>query len=236
LRIGACLRRLATGEPYSSLETSFQISKTVLVDFSHKFLKWFLKYYYTMYVGGLSGVGFDSKAEIEQSERVFRALGLPGFITAMDAVHMAYDRAHFPARHLFIGKEGYPTVGVNMHSNAVGWVKHVGSIFPGAHNDKTAVRFDNLVSAMRNDALFTSCEWDTSVPATNGQTYNLHGCMTLCDSGYHRWKETMCAMKYPTSVNDARFSSRFGCSLFLSPPLPVYALFAFLLLCVGRQV
>ena len=208
----------------------------MLVDFCHKFLKWFLKYYYTMYVGGLSGVGFDTKAEIEQSERVFRALGLPGFITAMDAVHMAYDRAPFPARHLFIGKEGYPTVGVNMHSNAVGWVKHVGSIFPVAHNDKTAVRFVNLVSAMRNDALFTSCEWDTSVPATNGQTYNLHGCMTLCDSGYHRWKETMCAMKYPTSVNDARFSSRFGCSLFLSPPLPVYALFAFLLLCVGRQV
>jgi hypothetical protein len=71
LRIGACLRRLATGEPYSSLETSFQISKTVLVDFCHKFLQWFLKNYYTMYVGGLSGVGFDTKAEIEQSESVF---------------------------------------------------------------------------------------------------------------------------------------------------------------------
>jgi hypothetical protein len=52
LRIGACLRRLATGEPYSSLETSFQISKTVLVDFCHKFLTWFLQNYYTMYVGG----------------------------------------------------------------------------------------------------------------------------------------------------------------------------------------
>ncbi len=49
MRIGACLRLLATGEPYSSLETSFQISKTVLVDFCHKFLQWFLKYYYTMY-------------------------------------------------------------------------------------------------------------------------------------------------------------------------------------------
>jgi hypothetical protein len=79
LRIGASLRHLATGEPYSSLETSFQISKTVLVDFCHKFLKWFLKYYYTMYVGGLSGVGFDTKGEIEENElRVFRALVLPG--------------------------------------------------------------------------------------------------------------------------------------------------------------
>jgi len=48
LRIGACLRRLTSGEAYSSLETSFQISKTVVVDFCHKFLEWFLKYYYTM--------------------------------------------------------------------------------------------------------------------------------------------------------------------------------------------
>ena len=38
LKIGACLRRLATGEPYSSLETSFQISQTVLLKFFPKFL------------------------------------------------------------------------------------------------------------------------------------------------------------------------------------------------------
>jgi hypothetical protein len=74
LRIVACLHRLATGEPYSSFETSFQISKTVLVKFSDKFLKWFLKYYYTMYVGGLSGVGFDANTEIEETDRVFRTL------------------------------------------------------------------------------------------------------------------------------------------------------------------
>ncbi len=54
---------------------------------------------------------------------MFRALGLTGFITDMDTVHMTYDRVPFPARHLFIVKEGYPTVGVNMHSNAVGLVK-----------------------------------------------------------------------------------------------------------------
>ena len=163
-----------------------------------------------MYVGGISGVGFDSLMEIECSERLFRGLGLPGFITCMDAVHFAYDRAPFPARHLFMGKEGYPTVGVNMHCNALGWVKHVGTIFPGAHNDKTAVRFDNLVEAMRNDPLFTSCKWETAVPSSLDQTLELRGCMSLCDRGYHKWRQTMCAMKYPTTANEARFSSRCG--------------------------
>jgi hypothetical protein len=53
LRIGVCLCLLTTGESYSSLETSFQISKIVLLVFFPKFLTWFLKEYYTMYVGGL---------------------------------------------------------------------------------------------------------------------------------------------------------------------------------------
>ncbi len=142
------------------------------------------------------------KTDIEQSESVFRKLGLPVFITTTDAVHMAHDRGPFPVRHLFIGKEGYPAVGVNMHSTAVGWVKHVGSIFPDAHNDKTTVQFDKLVSVMRNDALFTSCEWDTSVPVSKVENFKLLDCMALCDSVYHRWRETMCAMKYPTNVNE----------------------------------
>jgi hypothetical protein len=90
---------------------------------------------------------------------------LPGFITCMDAVHFAYDLAPFAARHLIIGKEGYPTVGINMHCNAIGWVKDVGSIFPGTHNDKTAVRFDALAQAMRKDPLFTQRKWDTAVPS-----------------------------------------------------------------------
>ena len=99
------------------METSFQISKTVLLKFFPKFLQWFLKEYYAMYVAGMSGVGFDTLVEIESSEWIFRGLGLPGFITVMDAVHMAYDTAPFTARQLFMGKEGYPTVGVNMHCN-----------------------------------------------------------------------------------------------------------------------
>ncbi len=187
LRIGACLCRLVTDEPYSSLETNFQISKTVLLTFFTKFLKWFLKEYYTTYVGELSGVGFDTKSEIEVNGRLFRVLGLSGFITVMDTVHMSYDRVPFPVRYLFISKEGYSTVGVNMHSTALGWVKNF--IFPYAHDDKTSVRFDKLVMVMCHDSLFTSYEWDTSVTSSPGGTYKLCDCMTLCDRGYHRWKE-----------------------------------------------
>jgi hypothetical protein len=53
-----------------------------------------------MYVAGMSGVGFDTLVEIESNERIFRGLRLPGFITTMDTVHMAYDTAPFTVRYL----------------------------------------------------------------------------------------------------------------------------------------
>ncbi len=59
-----------------------------------------------MYVGGLSGVGFDTKTEIETSERLFRTLDLSGFITTMDAIHMDYDMTPYLVRNLFKDKEG----------------------------------------------------------------------------------------------------------------------------------
>jgi hypothetical protein len=130
MRIAAFMRRLATGESFDSLEASFNISRPVLQKFFLEFAAWFDKEYYVPYIGGISGVGFDTRTEIVESERLFRAMGLPGTLTCMDAVHMAYENAPYPSRHLFIGKEGYPTVGVYMHSNAIGWIKYVGAIFP----------------------------------------------------------------------------------------------------------
>ena len=100
MRIAAFMRRLATGESYDSLEASFNISRPVLQTFCIDFAAWFDKEYYVAYIGGMCGVGLDTHTEIVESERLFRALGLPGVLTCMDAVHMAYDKAPYPSRHL----------------------------------------------------------------------------------------------------------------------------------------
>ena len=83
-----------------SLEASFNISRPVLQTFCLDFAAWFDEEYYVAYIGGMCGVGLDTHTEIVESERLFRALGLPGVLTCMDAVHMAYDKAPYPSRHL----------------------------------------------------------------------------------------------------------------------------------------
>ena len=64
----------------------------MLQTFCIDFAAWFDKEYYVAYIGGMCGVGLDPHTEIVESERLFRALGLPGVLTCMDAVHMAYVR------------------------------------------------------------------------------------------------------------------------------------------------
>jgi hypothetical protein len=105
------MRRLATGESLDSLEVSFNISRPVLQKFCLQFAAWFDKEYYVAYIGGIYGVGFDTHAEIVESERLFRAMGLPGILTCMDAVHMTYEKGPYPSPHLFIGTGRLPDCG-----------------------------------------------------------------------------------------------------------------------------
>jgi hypothetical protein len=212
LRMAGSFRRLATGECFASLSDEFRIGASTLHKFDKQFLKWFRMTYWEQYVVGKSGVGFDDIASIEREEKVFRQFGLPGFVTCMDGVHFTWELATFDSRWQYKGKEGYPTVVVNVHCTATGRIVYVGPIFPGAHNDKTMVRYDKLVDSMRDDPLFKERQWQTWAPGAGGGNTVLTGCMTLCDSGYHEWQETMNGYKHPTTTSEAAWSCR--CSLY----------------------
>ena len=98
LKMAASFRRLATGQSFASLAEEFRIGESTLNTFDKEFLKWFRVTYWQEYVVGQSGVGFDDLAAIEQEEKVFRQFGLPGFVTCMDGVHLAWELAPFMSR------------------------------------------------------------------------------------------------------------------------------------------
>ena len=75
--------------------------------------------------------------------------------------------------------------------------------------DAEAAGTEGLVEAMREDPLFKQCKWQTSVPDGGGSNTELTGCMTLCDSGYHEWEETMNGYKHPTSTAEGLWSARY---------------------------
>jgi hypothetical protein len=159
LCITSSFPRVSSDSSFVSLVEEFHISSSDLLAFDKKFWKWFRKEYWETWVGDVSGVDFDDIVTIEREEKLFRRMGLPGFITCMDDVHFDCDHAPYQTRWQYIGKEGYPEA---------------------------------------KDA--------------SGVAHELEGCMTLCDSGYHNWVETMSGMKHPTNTIEARWTGRY-CSM-----------------------
>jgi hypothetical protein len=74
----------ASGNTFGSLGEEFHISGSTLLTFDKKFWKWVRKEYWSTWVGGVTGVGFDDIDSIEKEEKLFRQMGLFGFITCMD--------------------------------------------------------------------------------------------------------------------------------------------------------
>ena len=137
LMIGAVMRRVASGNTFASLGEEFHIGGSTLHSFDSKFWNWFRNFnavqdrkeYWSTWVGGVSGVGFDDIASIQHEEKLFRQMGLPGFITCMDDVHFAGERAPYQIRCQYVGKEGYPSIVVNLHCTATGWIKYPTTVF-----------------------------------------------------------------------------------------------------------
>jgi hypothetical protein len=206
LRILAVLRHLATGDGWTSMFTQTKISAPTLRQFYHEFMPWFVQTHYAEWVTGPSGIGFSTAEEVEASEKMFRQMGLPGIVTSMDGVHVRWDRAYDRIRHQFVGKEGYPTVGWNVHVLANGKIVYIAPPQPGATNDKTFLRHDRLISQMRTEDVFTGRQW--KVYTRSGGTATLSGCASLCDNGYHQWECCMAGYKHPLLDEDTRWSSR----------------------------
>ena len=80
-------RHLATGESFARLTSEFRAGSSTLYAFDKKFLKWFHLTYW-----------------------------LSGFITCMDGVNCVWELVSFTSHWQYKGKEGFPTVVINVHS------------------------------------------------------------------------------------------------------------------------
>jgi hypothetical protein len=98
LMIGASMRCVASGNTFICLGEELHIGGSTLLAFDKKFWKWFRKEYWTTWVVGVSDVGFDDIASIEKEEKLFRQMGLPGFITCMDVVHFVWEHTPYQVR------------------------------------------------------------------------------------------------------------------------------------------
>jgi len=159
--------------------------------------RWFVDYYYAEWVREPTTV-----EEVNQVKGAYSRCGLPGCIGSMDAVHVAWDGCPAAWSAQYTGKEGFPTVAFNVTCHHNKKIFGVSGPHQGTRNDKSIVRYDDVVGQLRAEERFRAL----SRPLLNGTL--LKGAYIICDGGYHAWPETLSAPKFSVDDDQARWAKR----------------------------
>jgi hypothetical protein len=122
--------------------------------------------------------------EMQRVERVYAKMGFPGCLGSVDGVHLHWARcpARLLSRHK--GAKGYASRSFNVTVDHRKFVQHVASSKPGAMNDKSTVRYDPHVIAVRRG------QYKDFRFKARGKT--ITGGWLMSDGGYHRWRCLQC--------------------------------------------
>ena len=131
-------------------------------------------------------------AELNELSVQYESLGFPGCVGSTDGVQIAWEGCPNAYRVSFTGKEKYPTLGFNVTVDHELRVLHVCSMFAGRFNDKTKILYDDYVKKLRTDYY---AGFDYNLTDERGVVTTHDVPYLLCDGGYHRWVQTMCAFK-----------------------------------------
>ena len=193
---------MALGVPFEGVRAESGISRTRMNFFYHEFTRWMSDAYYSEAVRPPQTI-----EEVKRAESVYSKLGLPGCVSSMDGVHLAWDNCPSERYNIYKGKEGYPTVSFNVHCDHSTRIFSIHGPHAGSRNDKAMVRLDAMASAVKNKSLFN--EYEYTLQGARGAVHRRKGCWILCDGGYHKWLHTISPMKRATIRDQQVWSKRY---------------------------
>ncbi len=135
--LASCLRILGRYFVTASVEL-LGTGKIIINDFFKFFLRNYSLAYYKKYVFIPDELGLN------EVEKIYRYIGLPGCIGSMDVTHVQWGACPSALRHHCIGRYGYPTLGFNFicsHNNQR--IQYISKAFYGATNDIIITYNDN---------------------------------------------------------------------------------------------
>lgn len=142
-----------------------------------------------------------TKEDIAKAMGPYSILGLIGAICSMDVTHFRWDRCPYTLHNLYKGKEGYPTVAVEMACTHDKRFIHCMDGAYGSLNDKAIVRFDMLSELLKTKSAFPGVEFEVRTNSTGGRE-KIKGPYAIVDGGYHKWRHLMSASRL---ISDADF-------------------------------
>ena len=170
------LQVLSRGNCFDDIRQLSLISEATAQATFHKFCALFAQELYDEHIR--MPVGAAKKKAMGEYNR----LGLTGAIGSTDVKHIRWGCCNHSLSHSYTGKEGFPTIAYQATVDHSGRALAITQGFPGAQNDKTIIRHDTAIKALRQDPIYTE---DTFILyAADGTEIEQKGDYVIVDNGY----------------------------------------------------
>jgi len=198
------LRYLGRGWTFDDVSESTGISVDVVVNFFETFVTFGSGDFYDKHVT----VPKD-KDEFEYNFCEFNSAGFTGCCGSTDAVNIVCDKLSWKYRQQHLGyKQSLTARSFNVTVNHRRKILHVTSGFPARWNDKTIVKFDQLINNIKNDKLCEKMIFKLFEKMDDGTIVEVSyaGAWLICDNGYLHWPMLVPPFKMSSNRMEIRFS------------------------------
>lgn len=180
LKLLGVLRILGRNWCLDDVNEACGISEREMDRFFHNFCETFVRHFWGKYVKSPA-----EDRELEEVMSIYSKLGLPGCIGSIDCVHLKWDKCPESFRNDCKGKEGYPSLVYEVSVDHMRRIRSCTNEFWGSINDKTIVKYDDYVMAVREGKKWAEVEY--KILNEKGEEERRKGVWFLCDNGYHHW-------------------------------------------------
>ena len=200
LKLLGTLRMLGKGCSWDLLYELSGISGEVHRKWTHAFLAKFSNEMYPVYVHGPR-----NSEELKSVTSLYAASGFPGCVGSTDCVHIRWDMC--PSQWVSVfrnGKHNYSSIAYEMTVDHTKRFQSTTLGHYGTTSDKTIVKFDGFVNAVKFEKFYTEAEFKIQFGENKWAAEK--GCYLLVDGGYHKWRIMQCPLKHTTDKDKMRWS------------------------------
>jgi hypothetical protein len=205
LKVLGVLRLLGRGGPFDDLFDGSGIHENTHRTFFEQFCNKFVSELYTEFIH------VPENEELNEVTEIYRKLGFPGCVGSVDVVHVWWDMVPYEMKACCTGKEKIPTLAFEVVCDHHKKIRAVTPSHVGSMNDKSIVRFDAFVMAVKNKKLYDDLEFTLQKrnQLTNEvEDVKVRGGYMISDGGYHKWRCLQCPLKHPATEPELLYSKR----------------------------
>ena len=202
LKVLGALRMVCKGCAFDAIAELSGMSEQTMHRFFHSFWEQFVAHFKDLWIKYPK-----TAAEAARSMQMYKELGFPGAAGSVDCTHVWWGNCPAGLANLYTGKEKVPTIAYEVTIDHAGKCLFVSQGHPGSRSDKTIVKTDDFLQALRkkeilwNDVTFQLYKAD-------GSTFTARGAYLISDNGYAKWRMLQAPIKSSSSLDELIWSTR----------------------------